>query len=180
MDIFYLKKKNSLPQLHIDEGDVLPNILRLRKHEVLREIRKVVRPPSSEMSVSLSLSLSLSAFLCCLMRRQSDRFPSRFQSAARDWLVQPLVVDAFHHPSTNEISEFHPISSDVLHVHDLFLFSFFGHFSLSLSLSLSRKPVCFNPRLPSTFESRLSSRLESPNRCEHPSASNAAVTVESP
>ena len=59
MDIFYLKKKNSLPQLHIDEGDVLPNILRLRKHEVLREIRKVVRPPSSEMSVSLSLSLSL-------------------------------------------------------------------------------------------------------------------------
>ena len=120
---------------------MLPNILRLRKHEVLREIRKVVRPPSSEMSVSLSLSLSLSAFLCCLMRRQSDRFPSRFQSAARDWLVQPLVVDAFHHPSTNEISEFHPISSDVLHVHDLFLFSFFGHFSLSLSLSLGNQFV---------------------------------------
>ena len=179
MDIFYLKKKKFSSAAAHRRGR------RAAQHPPLAQTRSAARDPQSrpaavQRNVSLSLSLSLSAFLCCLMRRQSDRFPSRFQSAARDWLVQPLVVDAFHHPSTNEISEFHPISSDVLHVHDLFLFSFFGHFSLSLSLSLSRKPVCFNPRLPSTFESRLSSRLESPNRCEHPSASNAAVTVESP
>ncbi|XP_057372654.1 membrane metallo-endopeptidase-like 1 isoform X1 [Daphnia carinata] len=56
-------------ELHIDNGHILFNVMRIRRHEVWREIQKVFQPPPKE----------------------------------KEWLVQPLVVNAFHNPSTNEI-----------------------------------------------------------------------------
>ena len=39
-------------QLHIDKGHVLFNVMRMRKHEVWREIQKVIQQSDKEKYVS--------------------------------------------------------------------------------------------------------------------------------
>ncbi|XP_050703430.1 neprilysin-1-like isoform X1 [Eriocheir sinensis] len=56
--------------LEILEDHFLNNILRMKKHEVWKELKKLSRPVDKK----------------------------------RDWLIQPLVVNAFHNPAANEIS----------------------------------------------------------------------------
>ncbi|XP_064094296.1 neprilysin-1-like [Macrobrachium nipponense] len=55
--------------LEILEDHFLNNILRMKKHEVWKELQKLSRPVDKK----------------------------------RDWLIQPLVVNAFHNPTANEI-----------------------------------------------------------------------------
>lgn len=55
--------------LEILEDHFLNNILRMKKHEVWKELKKLSRPVDKK----------------------------------RDWLIQPLVVNAFHNPAANEI-----------------------------------------------------------------------------
>lgn len=40
--------KCRFPQLHIDNGHILFNVIRMRRHEVWREIQKVFQPPSKD------------------------------------------------------------------------------------------------------------------------------------
>ncbi|XP_042888704.1 neprilysin-1-like [Penaeus japonicus] len=55
--------------LEILEDHFLNNILRMKKHEVWKELQKLSRPVDKK----------------------------------RDWIIQPLVVNAFHNPTANEI-----------------------------------------------------------------------------
>ncbi|XP_063853940.1 neprilysin-1-like isoform X2 [Scylla paramamosain] len=55
--------------LEILEDHFLNNILRMKRHEVWKELKKLSRPVDKK----------------------------------RDWLIQPLVVNAFHNPAANEI-----------------------------------------------------------------------------
>ncbi|CAL4215897.1 unnamed protein product, partial [Meganyctiphanes norvegica] len=56
-------------ELDILEDHFLNNIIRMKKHEVWKELKKLSRPVDKN----------------------------------RDWLIQPLVVNAFHNPTANEI-----------------------------------------------------------------------------
>lgn len=57
--------------LDILEDHFLNNILRMKKHEVWKDVQKLSRPVDKK----------------------------------RDWVIEPLVVNAFHNPTANEISE---------------------------------------------------------------------------
>jgi predicted metalloendopeptidase len=86
--------KIRLAQLKLSDGNFLQNMLTLKKHEVWKELRKLTRPVDKAKWVYIKLAPNTSQLMTA-----NDAF------FFREWLIQPLTVNAFHNPTTNEISK---------------------------------------------------------------------------